>query len=409
MIAYHFPPMKGSSGIQRTLRFAQYLPDHGWAPIVLAPHQRVYSSTSDEDMGDSLNGIEVHRSFALDASTHLSIRGRYSRLAALPDRWSSWLLGAVPKGVNLIRKLKPDVIWTTYPIATAHLIGHALHSLTGVPWIADFRDPMAQENYPTDPLTWKSFDWVEKRTVHNANAITFTTPGALREYKRRYPQYEERFSLIENGFDEAVFASVGQNISVSRRVPQQPFTLVHSGIIYPHERDPRRFFAAIAHLLREGEISPARLQIVLRATGHDSYLHGLIEHHGIQSIVTLGPSVSYELALGEMMTADGLLILQAANCNEQIPAKLYEYLRARRPILGLTNPQGDTGQALASVGIDTIASLESEEAIVAALRRFLQLLESGSAPLASDADIAAASRQGRTVLLAKLLSRVAAL
>ncbi len=82
-----------------------------------------------------------------------------------------------------------------------------------------------------------------------------------------------------------------------------------------------------------------------------------------------------------MLTADGLLILQAANCNDQIPAKLYECLRTRRPILGLTDPLGDTGRALAAAGIDTVAPLDSPPAIAEAIERFIDLLEAGNAPI----------------------------
>ncbi len=406
MIAFHFPPVKVSSGIQRTLRFAQYLPENGWSPIVLTPHPRAYAATSDEDMGEALNGITVHRAFALDTAKHLSFFKTYPRLAAVPDRWVSWWLGAVPAGLKLIRKLRPDVIWSTYPIATAHLIVLTLHRLTGIPWVADFRDPMAQVGYPPDPLIWKSFAWIEKCTIRCARATTFTTPGAIRAYASRYPDHRERFSLIENGYDENSFAAAGKGLETAPRPPSKPFTIVHSGTIYPEERDPRHFFAGLSLLLKDGRISERILRVVLRATAHDGYLQELIDQYGVQSIVTLVPAIPYQAALREMLTADGLLILQAANCNDQIPAKLYEVLRTRRPILGLTDPLGDTGRALTAAGIDTIAPLDSPPAIAAAIERFMKLLEAGSAPIAADEVIAGASRQARTKNFAHLLDRV---
>lgn len=406
MIAYHFPPVKTSSGIQRTLRFAQYLPDHDWHPVVLAPHPRAYAAVSDEDMGAASDRIEVHRAFALDTSRHLSIAGRYPRFAAVPDRWVSWCLGAVPAGLQLIRKLKPAVIWSTFPIATAHLIGLTLHRLSGLPWVADFRDPMAQEGYPTDPLIWKSFEWIEKRTIRRVAAATFTTPGAVRDYRRRYPEQASRFSVIENGYDENAFSAAEQAVKASVRSPGQPLTLVHSGTIYPEERDPRRFFAAIAELIKEGDISQDLLRIVLRATAHDAHLQELIDGLGIGSIVVLAPPVPYVEALQEMLTADALLILQAASCNDQIPAKLYECLRARRPILALTDPAGDTANALRSAGVDTIAELDSVPAIRKALKRFVALLRSGQAPVPDEAFVESASRRGRTAEFAGLLNKI---
>ena len=407
MIAFHFPPIKASSGIQRTLRFAQYLPDFDWIPVVLAPHPRAYAAVSNEDMEALSDRIEVRRAFALDTRLHLSIGGRYPRFAAVPDRWVSWCLGAVPAGLELIRRFRPAVIWSTFPIATAHLIGLTLSRLTNVPWVADFRDPMAQEGYPSDPLIWKSFDWIEKRTIRRAAAATFTTPGAVRDYRRRYPEQAPRFSVIENGYDEKAFSAAEQGAkTTSARTPGEPFTLVHSGTIYPEERDPRQLFTSIAAMLEAGEITPKLLRIVLRATAHDSYLQELIDGAGIQSIVTLAPPLHYEQALQEMLTADALLILQSANCNDQIPAKLYECLRAKRPIFALTDPAGDTANALRAAGIDTIAALDSAPSIREALQRFLTLLQSGEAPIASEGSVTSASRRGRTAEFAGLLDRI---
>lgn len=123
MIAYHFPPLQGSSGIQRTLRFAQYLPQFGWHPIILTANTKAYENVSSMDLSEMIDQIPVYRSFALDTARHLSILKRYPRILAVPDRWITWWLGSIPKGLYLIKTLKPDVIWSTFPIATAHLIG----------------------------------------------------------------------------------------------------------------------------------------------------------------------------------------------------------------------------------------------------------------------------------------------
>src|SRR4029450_2950834 len=151
-------------------------------------------------------GITVKRAFALDTARHLSLAGRYPAFLACPDRWSTWRFGAVAAGVRLIRDRKPDVIWSTYPIATAHVIGAALHRRSGLPWIADFRDPMAQDGYPANPRVWQSFKRIEEQAVNHARFSVFTSPGAARTYRDRYPIASERITVIENGFDEESFA-----------------------------------------------------------------------------------------------------------------------------------------------------------------------------------------------------------
>jgi glycosyltransferase involved in cell wall biosynthesis len=406
MIAFHFPPLRGSSGIQRTLKFAKYLLGFGWNPVVLSAHPRAFVNAGDDQLRDIPAEVPVHRAFALDTSRHLSIRGRYLGALALPDRWVSWAVGAVPAGWRLARRYRPDVIWSTYPIATAHLIGLCLHRLTGIPWVADMRDPMTDEGYPSNPLTRRVYRWIERQTVAHCSVAVCTTPGAIRMYQRRFPHIPaDRFALIENGYDEENFAEADGLAPEGQA--QQPFVLVHSGVIYPSERDPVPLFAAMAALLEQGVLKPGAFRLVLRATGHDAYLAELIRQHGIESLVTLATHVPYREALAEMLSAGGLLILQASNCNHQIPAKLYEYLRAGRPILALTDPEGDTAAALRDAGIDSIAPLDSKDAIIDAIARFVPLALAGRAPAASAQAVAANSRRARSAQLARLLDRVA--
>jgi glycosyltransferase involved in cell wall biosynthesis len=404
MIAYHYPPMRGGSGIQRTLAFTQHLPQSGWQPLVLSVSPGAYLSA---DTADATPRVEVHRSFALDASRHLAFRGRYPSLLAQPDRWISWWLSAVPAGLRLIRQYQPDMIWSSYPIATAHLIALTLHRLTGIPWVADQRDPLIDTGYPPDPRRRRIHGWIEEQAMQRGAAVVCTTPGAVRDLAIRYPQADEhRIELIENGYDETSFIAA-EIAPPHPRGPDGQFRLLHSGVIYPSERDPAPLFAALARLQADGDLTPAGFRLVLRASGHDDYLRGLMrEHPGIEQLIELAPPLPYREALAEMIGADGLLLLQAENCNGQIPAKMYEYLRARRPMLALTHPGGDTAGALRHAGIDTIGRLDSVSDIAGMLVYFLRLCRQNKAPLATPAIIARHSRAARTRELAALLDRI---
>ncbi len=147
-------------------------------------------------------------------------------------------------------------------------------------------------------------------------------------------------ALIPNGYDNENFRDAellpsAFTVSTGARA----LVLLHSGALYPSERDPRSFFSAVARLRKAGKITPETLQIRLRAPGFDSYHHNLLKESRIEDIVTISAALPYREALREMLDADGLLLFQASNCNNQVPAKLYEYLRARRPILALTDPE----------------------------------------------------------------------
>lgn len=409
MIAYHYPPAKGSSGIQRTLKFSAYLRDLGWEPIVLTVSPRAYSQTSDDQMAEIPAGAVVARAFAFNAAKTLALAGRYPGWLAQPDRWVSWWPAGVWQGLGLIRRYRPAAIFSTFPIATAHLIALTLRRLSGLPWLADCRDSMTEPGYPPDPLTWKTNRRLEAAMVRHCSRAIFTTPGARRMYAERYPEIDpSRWAVIENAFDEDNFRAAEQVFEAPPAQPDKPVTLVHSGILYPAERDPRPFFSALAKLKAAGEIGSASLQVVLRAAGNEAEYRTMLQELGLTDIVHLPSPVSYREALQEMLGADGLLLFQGASCNHQIPAKLYEYFRAGRPILALADPAGDTANALRAASAQTIADIANEEDIVGALRTFLAGVRGGT--LAGVAREAAArhSRQSRTRELAALLDEVLA-
>ena len=402
MIAFHFPPLAGSSGIQRTLRFARYLPTNGWEPIVLTAHPRAYERTSPDQLQDISRELRVVRAQAWDTARHFAIAGRYVGALARPDRWLSWKYDAIRQGLRIIRELRPDAIWSTYPIATAHLIGYALQQRSGLPWFADFRDPMAQEGYPADPVTWREFKKIEAQAAQHAAGMIFTTPGACDDYRQRYPDAHARIHQIENGYDEAPFQDIAPSTD-----PITPgrLTLLHSGIVYPSERDPRPLFDALAALKEWNPEIASRLKVRLRACAHEGFVDQEVSRRNIADLVEALPPVSYREALEEMCRADGLLVMQASNCNAQIPAKLYEYFRAGRPMIALTDPRGDTARTLRAAGVTSIAPLDDAQAIQALLCEFAQQ-GSGGSFLASPGYVQTCSREARTVALARLLDQV---
>ena len=407
MVAYHFPPLAGSSGIQRTLRFVQHLPKFGWQPLVLSTNTRAYERISHDLDADLPSGTVVRRAFALDSARHLSLWGRHVGALARPDRWMSWKFDGVRQGMKMIRDFRPDVLWSTYPIATAHLIGAELHRRSGIPWVADFRDPMAQDGYPPDPPTWQQFKTIEKQAVDNAHCCMFTSPGAARVYRERYPDAAERIVVLENGYDEESFAAVQTN---SPREALNPgcITLLHSGVVYASERDPTQLFVALGRMKASGRLVSGMLKLRFRAAVHERMLHRLAAEHGVQDMIEVCPPLPYKAALQEMLRADVLLVMQAANCNEQIPAKIYEYLRAGRPIICLSDPLGDTVDVLRRAGIDMVASLDSAEQIEHLLVRALAgaLDDDGLRHLPQRTMVAQASRETRTANLAAVMEQL---
>jgi glycosyltransferase involved in cell wall biosynthesis len=404
MIAYHYPPYKGSTGAERTFKFSRYLSATGWQPVILTARPRTYDNIDTGLLSKIPKNIVVRRAFAMDAAKDLSVRGKYLSWTAIPDRWASWFLSALPFGLLLIRKHRPDVIWSTFPVATAHCIGYALNAVTKVPWVAEFRDPMAEEDYPVDFSVRRRYLWIEERIIRACSRAVFTTSSTLKMYKDRYRGIPpSRYALISNGYDESDFSFFEhqKTINLSGRL-----VLLHSGTIYRRERDPRQFFTALSELVKEKKISPEDIVIVLRGSGHEDYYSGLIRQLGIESFVRIEPLISHQQAVAEMMNAGALLLLQASNCNSQIPAKVYEYLRAGKPILALTDPEGDTATLLRNLGINTIASLSDKEYIKKSFLNFIRSVRQATAPISKRNDILQYSRENQACELAEIFKEV---
>ena len=402
MIAFHYPPILGSSGVHRTLKFSSYLPEFGWQPIVLTVNERAYPKIDKRRLSEIPAGLIIKRAFGLDANQHYSIKGAHPKVLALPDRWVTWWFGGTLAGIRLIRKYNPSFIWSTYPIATAHLIGLGLHTLTGIPWVSDFRDPMTEDEYPRDLMTRRVHGWIESKTVHHCASAVFTAPGALRLYASRYPNVpKSHWVLIENGYDEVDFqqaASMACQRDRSRKV-----VLVHSGVLYPLERDPSAFFAALRDLRKSGQLDPRTIRIVLRASGNEGHYRRRITEYRIDDIVHIGQALPYREALAEIINADGLLILQSSSCNNQIPAKIYEYIRAGHPIFAMTDPKGNTATFLKGLSVDTVARLDSIDDIKKGLINYITRIREGRIHLPTADEVSRYSRWTKTKQLAQLL------
>jgi len=406
MVAFHYPPYEGGSGVHRTLKFSRYLPDHGWQPIVLSAHPRAYTQLGEEQIQEIPSGVIVKRAFALDTARHLSIRGRYSKFLALPDRWANWWFAGVAAGLRLIRKNRPSCIWSTYPIATAHLIGLTLHKLTGLPWVADFRDSMTEDSYPRDPWSRRSYLWIERRAVKYASCLVFTAPSTCKMYLQRHPNLTvDRCMFLPNGYDEKDFK--GLTVLPRRgNLNGGPIRLLHAGLIYTDDRDPTVFFNAVSRLKNEGLINAALLKIDLRASGSEAYYTELITQLGIADIVHLLPALSHRKALQDCADSDALLLFQAASCNHQVPAKVYEYLRLGKPILALTSYAGDTAALLEQTGGATVVDLADEKSIFSVLPQFLGRVRDGTHPFPDAEKVRRYKRAQQALDLARRLNEL---
>jgi glycosyltransferase involved in cell wall biosynthesis len=403
LIAYHFPPIQGSTGTSRTIAFSKFLQDFDWDVCVLTIQAKAYENVATEnDILIPLN-VQIQRAWGLDARHSLSIFGKYPLFLALPDRWQSWVLGGFLRGQRVIRAWRPDVMMTTYPIPSAHVIGWLLNKRFQIPWVAEFRDRMLQSDYPVGKWERWAFAKIEKQVFARAKEIVVTTDGCRQLYLNRYPAWEKsKITTISNGFDPDLFDGIPLQNPITKH---DTLVLLHSGLLYPSERNPTAFFKAVCSLQDTGLLETIKVEFHFRASGNEDEYLKIVNELGIDTYVRFFPPIPYAEAVAEMRTADALMIFQASNCNDQIPAKVYEYMYCQKPILALTDPAGDTGKLLSSVGVGGIAHLESSDEIKEHLTTFLRQLQTGSAFIVSEKDALRFSRKSLTGKINGVLTR----
>lgn len=406
LIPFHFPPIQGSTGASRSFEFARWLPEYGWSVTVLSVRARAYPRTSDDIDHLLPPETKVVRSFALDAKRHLSVAGRYLRWTALPDRWSSWIISGVISGIGQVWRNRPDIIYTTYPTPSSHVIGLMLHKLSGIPWIAEFRDPMVEEGYPKDGVERSLRLRLERAILRSASRIVAVTPSAQRFYEKRAGRGPEFAVEIPNGFSDSLTSTIRHSESAISAETSAPKTIIHSGFLYKDVRSPRELMLAIRDLILDGKLDSKKFRFVFRGSGNEAEYKQDAANLGIGDLVEFRDSVSYSEAYQELVTADAFLLMQGNRCNRQIPAKFYEYCALQKPILSLADPNGDTGRLFESLGLGKSVALEDRAAMKDHISEFLEELQNRNGRVLDPSIISSMSRRARAKELGLLLDEV---
>lgn len=406
MIAYHYPPEGGSSGVLRALKFSKFLPTNGWIPHILTLRESFYPVRDEALLRDVPAEAVVHRTLAFDNARHLAIKGRHLAFLGVPDRFVSWFVFGVAKGVNVVRKQGVQAIYSTSPPATAHLIGAALKAITGATWVADFRDPWIEEGSFPVPGTvrYRIESALERMVMRRCDCIIVTTPYLKKEFLSRYPELPaDKIHVIYNGYDESDFS---ENSVCSR---SGRFEIIHAGLVTREFRNPLPLLNMMAGLIAEGSLPRDQVKIVF--LGGDWWVASPdfaaeVKRLGLDPVVRVEARVSHKEALERLAQASVLLLLQASDDTRSlIPAKAFEYLRIGRPILALTL-EGATADLLKDKDHCFVMKPTDSINLRNAVISMYDLWRKGDNPLKLDASIRQYERSHLTGQLANILDRL---
>jgi glycosyltransferase involved in cell wall biosynthesis len=306
-----------------------------------------------------------------DVARRSGLLGWLSRLLATPDSRIGWIPPAVRAGLAEIRRRRPDVVYSTSPYMSAHLIALVLSRAARLPWVADFRDPW--QCNPYRELGFRSLErwdsWLEWLVLHSATHIVCCTPTMTTLLQRRYPRLASRITTILNAFDRARFDRV-------EAVPSAPlghYVLTHAGQFYGPRR-PDIWFAALRRAIEETPSLGPTLRLSLIGSDHfeGRSLRGMAAEAGVAAnVLTLGPLAHGE-TLARLAGSDALILAGSSGpgATLQIPNKLFEYLAVGRPILAACPTESPIVAVLRQARADAlICPTTSERPLARAITR----------------------------------------
>jgi len=342
MIAFHFPPST-ATGARRPFRFARYLRNYGYLLHVIT--QVPQSPPSPWEHSTEAPG-----------SSHIPKRAAIgSKAAKILQRFLPyndqlpWVAHAVEAATHLVASQRPVAIISTSPPIACHLAAWLCSRWYGLPWIADFRDPLYG-----NPSRNRSWGWIwdapiDRLVISKAAAVIANTDAAADMLRTRYPRMSHKIHLVWNGYDP-------EQIIEPLPLPERSYRLlVHAGSLYG-QRHPTALFASLHRLITSGKVDPAQVRVKLVGEFYEN--DRWITESKFSELVRLGcvehtGAVTANEAVREMAESDYLLLLDLNDrgIGLQVPAKIFEYVRIGRPILAFTGRNSPVERILRQSGI----------------------------------------------------------
>ncbi len=404
----------GGGAVLRALKFVKYLPAFGWRPLVVAGAggYHAYDASLLAELPDEAEVMwagrrrdfddvaEVARAFARTRPGFVAKAARKAastarRFFSFPDVYG-WFAGpALRAARRLLERHRPEIVFSTAPPFTCHVVAAALAREAGVPLVLDYRDAWTDNpftKFPT-PLHRRRARRVEDELLAAASAVTAVTAGMAETFRRRT---DAPVRFVPNGYDEADFAGAAP-------APEGPFTAAYAGQLYPG-RMPWTFLEAASAFAEARGLGPGDFRVLFLGPMPRAVRAGL-ERYGVRVDAT--GLLSHGDAVRAMRAADAnlLIIGSQPGAGATLTGKIFEYLRAGRPILALVPAGGEAAALVREFEAGIVVDPDDAAAAEAALAEFYD--ERPKAVRAVPPGLARFERRNLTAELAALFDHVA--
>lgn len=415
IFTYYFPPA-GGVAVQRFLKFAKYLPEFGWEPIIvtvangsypyydesllkeLSPDLRVYRTDTFEPFefynllrGKKGKSMPVVAVGGQQKKTFFKSLTEYIRANFfVPDARKGWKPYAIQQAEKILAQEKIDAIITTGPPHSTHLIGLALKQKYGLKWIADFRDPwtkiFSNQFLPRTASTIEKDKALEKSVLQQADLVTVISPGMQAEFA----QHTKAIATIFNGYDESDFSKTPNKVS-------QKFTIHYVGNLMSSQ-NCEALWATLAHYKND-----IQLELIGRT---DDPVKESITQAGLDDCVRYLPFVGHQVAVQLMQEAD-LLLFVIPNVGDNkliLTGKLFEYLASCTNLLSIGPIDGNAAAILQDCGREPMLDYSDKSSIQSQMEAAISAFKTqGKATVYNNKIHEQFTRKNQTKLLAQRL------
>jgi glycosyltransferase involved in cell wall biosynthesis len=425
IITYYWPP-SGGAGVQRWLKFVKYLRESGWEPVIYTPenpespdidpslekeipadltiikrpiwepylfYKRFLGQKKDERIQAAFLSEKKKNPIAEKISVW--IRGNIF----IPDARKYFIKPSVKFLLSFLNDHPQDLIISTGPPHSMHRIALVLSQKTGIPWLADFRDPWTGIDFYKDLRLTKLADRKHRRmeleVLRKADEVTVVSPSMVDEFRKIV---DRRYEVVTNGFDPEDLVS-GNPV-----VPDPKFSLAHIGTLSP-ARNPDVLWDVLKDLTLGDESFRTDCQINLVGKV-DHLVMDSIERSGLKQYVIQENYLPHEEVLKVQQRSQALLLLinNTPNAKGILTGKLFEYIASGRPVICIGPVDGDAAKILQETGAGKVSGFHDREGLKENIRGYYNLFKQGKL-FVEGKDTERFSRKNLTIKMAELMDR----
>lgn len=432
IISYYWPP-SGGSGVQRWVKFSKHLPSLGWQPVVYTPENPELIAV-DSSLGAEIPAdVEVLRRRIVEPYGILraltgakpeggkaAVKGEVNPINSqkkspvqkvsmwirgnmfIPDPRCWWIGPSVRFLKKYLKEHPVDLIVSTGPPHSMHLIARRLSKALSLPWVADFRDPWTKMFYFKHLRLGPYARWrhrcLEQKVLDGATAIVAVSPLVRDDFVR---MTKSPVHLITNGFDEDDFsAAIAENKATER------FRLTHTGL-FAADGNPELLWSVLAEMCAEDAAFARALDIRLCGK-NDAQILASIRAAGLDGQLTDLGYQNHLNAVKEQVSASVLILplRKEPEYKATLPGKLFEYLASLRPVLGIGQTDGAMAAILSETGSGITCEWDDKEGMRAFMQDAWEKFREGKLERDSVSDISQYSRKNTAAAMARLFNEL---